>query len=136
MNLWERLLCRKFFLVSDCWFDLDGRGKVPVVVMPPPTSESLIMHQFGRHVFHTPAFCLGILCVALIAPVRAAEVDDGKLHIIVFGAHPDDAELKAGGTAIEWAKQGHHVKLVSVTNGDIGHWRIKGEELAKRRLAE
>jgi LmbE family N-acetylglucosaminyl deacetylase len=85
---------------------------------------------------------LTLIALALIAAasmVRAADpVDksDGKLRIIVFGAHPDDPELKSGGTAILWAKQGHHVKLVSVTNGDIGHWKIKGEELAKRRLAE
>jgi LmbE family N-acetylglucosaminyl deacetylase len=66
----------------------------------------------------------------------AAEKGEPKFRIIVFGAHPDDAELKAGGTAIKWAKQGHRVKMVSVTNGDIGHWRIHGEALAKRRLAE
>ena len=41
-----------------------------------------------------------------------------------------------GGTAALWAKQGHHVKLVSVTNGDIGHWRMAGGALAKRRIAE
>ena len=50
---------------------------------------------------------------------RALPPDDGKLRIICFGAHPDDAELKAGGVAILWAAQGHHVKFVSVTNGDI-----------------
>ena len=65
-----------------------------------------------------------------------AQEDDGKLRIIVFGAHPDDAEYKAGGTAAKWAKLGHHVKLVSVTNGDIGHWNMSGGELAKRRTAE
>jgi LmbE family N-acetylglucosaminyl deacetylase len=74
--------------------------------------------------------------VVYLKSARAADADDGKLHIIVFGAHPDDAELKAGGAAIKWAKLGHHVKMVSVTNGDIGHWRMRGEELAKRRLAE
>jgi LmbE family N-acetylglucosaminyl deacetylase len=62
--------------------------------------------------------------------------DDGKLRIIVFGAHPDDAEFKAGGSAILWARQGHHVKLVSVTNGDIGHWQMAGGPLAQRRSAE
>ena len=62
--------------------------------------------------------------------------DDGKLRIICFGAHPDDAEYKSGGTAALWAKQGHHVKLVSVTNGDIGHWQMAGGALAKRRTAE
>ncbi len=62
--------------------------------------------------------------------------DDGKLRIVVFGAHPDDAEYKAGGTAALWAKQGHHVKLCSVTNGDIGHWQMAGGPLAQRRTAE
>lgn len=62
--------------------------------------------------------------------------DDGKLRIICFGAHPDDCELKAGGVAAMWAAKGHHVKLVSVTNGDIGHWREAGGPLAKRRTAE
>ena len=31
---------------------------------------------------------------------------------------------------------GHQVKLVSVTNGDIGHWQMAGGELAQRRTAE
>ncbi|HEV3384370.1 MAG TPA: PIG-L family deacetylase [Gemmata sp.] len=62
--------------------------------------------------------------------------DDGKLRIICFGAHPDDCELQAGGAALLWAKQGHHVKFVSVTNGDIGHWREAGGPLARRRKAE
>ncbi|HIE99189.1 MAG TPA: PIG-L family deacetylase [Planctomycetes bacterium] len=64
------------------------------------------------------------------------DTDDGKLRIICFGAHPDDAEYKSGGTGALWAQQGHHVKLVSVTNGDIGHWQMSGGELAKRRTAE
>lgn len=66
---------------------------------------------------------------------RAADAD-GKLRIICFGAHPDDAEYKAGGTAAKWAALGHHVKFVSVTNGDIGHWQIAGGPLAQRRTAE
>ncbi len=70
-----------------------------------------------------------------VAPL-ASPPDDGKLRIIVFGAHPDDAEFKAGGTAALWAQQGHHVKLVSVTNGDIGHWQMAGGPLAQRREAE
>jgi LmbE family N-acetylglucosaminyl deacetylase len=61
---------------------------------------------------------------------------DGKLRIIGFGAHPDDAEILVGGTAMLWSALGHEVELVSVTNGDIGHTRIKGPELAARRLAE
>jgi LmbE family N-acetylglucosaminyl deacetylase len=65
-----------------------------------------------------------------------APPDDGKLRIICFGAHPDDCELRVGGVAILWARLGHHVKFVSVTNGDIGHWREAGGPLARRRKAE
>jgi len=67
---------------------------------------------------------------------EGADAPERKLRIIVFGAHQDDCELKAGGTAARWATLGHQVKFVSVTNGDIGHWRMKGEALAQRRLAE
>ncbi|MBD0368115.1 MAG: PIG-L family deacetylase [Flavisolibacter sp.] len=58
------------------------------------------------------------------------------LRIIAFGAHPDDNELKASGVAAMWAAQGHKVKFVAVTNGDIGHFEQAGGPLAKRRLAE
>jgi LmbE family N-acetylglucosaminyl deacetylase len=71
-----------------------------------------------------------------LALSTAPAVEDGKLRIIVFGAHPDDAQYKAGGTAAKWARAGHKVKLVSVTNGDVGHWREAGGPLAQRRLAE
>jgi N-acetylglucosamine malate deacetylase 1 len=76
---------------------------------------------------------IGLLAGAAFA---AEPADDGKLRIVVFGAHPDDAEFKAGGTAAKWAKLGHHVKLCSVTNGDIGHWQVAGGPLAIRRTAE
>ena len=79
----------------------------------------------------TAAFVVGFLGIA--APAGA---QDGKLRIIAFGAHPDDAELGVGGTAAKWAALGHHVKFVSVTNGDIGHWRDAGGPLARRRTAE
>ena len=35
-----------------------------------------------------------------------------------------------------WAAGGHHVKFVSLTNGDIGHWRMAGGPLARRRRGE
>jgi N-acetylglucosamine malate deacetylase 1 len=69
-------------------------------------------------------------------PAPAGPPDDGKLRVIAFGAHPDDCELKAGGVAALWAARGHHVKFVSVTNGDIGHWRLAGGPLARRRTDE
>ena len=72
----------------------------------------------------------------LAAAPATVDADDEPLHIICFGAHPDDAEYKSGGVAAMWAKLGHKVKLVSVTNGDIGHWKTSGGALAKRRTAE
>ncbi len=74
-------------------------------------------------------------CTAVYAADKPTK-DDGKLRIICFGAHPDDVEYKDGGTAAKWARAGHHVKLVSVSNGDIGHWAMAGGPLAKRRTAE
>ena len=58
------------------------------------------------------------------------------LNIIVFGAHPDDCDIDAGGTAILFSKMGHNVKFVSLTNGDAGHYAMGGAELAKIRIAE
>jgi LmbE family N-acetylglucosaminyl deacetylase len=78
---------------------------------------------------------MALVVLVACANVQAAEAD-GKLRIICFGAHPDDAEYKAGGVAAKWAEQGHHVKFVSVTNGDIGHWQIAGGPLAQRRTDE
>ena len=46
---------------------------------------------------------------------------DGRLNVIAFGAHPDDCDQRAGGTAIKLAMLGHRVRFVSVTNGDAGH---------------
>jgi LmbE family N-acetylglucosaminyl deacetylase len=68
------------------------------------------------------------------APVSPA--NDGKLRVIIFGAHPDDAEYRGAGVAMKWAKLGHHVKFVSATNGDIGHWQMAGGPLAVRRKKE
>lgn len=77
-----------------------------------------------------------ILGLSRVVPAAQHDSDDGKLRIIAFGAHPDDCEIKAGGAAAMWAAQGHHVKFVSTTNGDIGHWKMAGGQLAKRRAKE
>src|SRR5438874_1368892 len=83
------------------------------------------------------SFFFGLVVTALSVTTAAPPpAEDGKLRIICFGAHPDDCEIQAGGVAAMWAAKGHHVKLVSVTNGDIGHWREAGGPLAKRRKAE
>jgi LmbE family N-acetylglucosaminyl deacetylase len=82
-----------------------------------------------------PAFACWILAVVL-SFAAASSAADRKLRILCFGAHPDDAEASAGGAAALWAAQGHAVKFVSTTNGDIGHWRDAGGPLALRRKAE
>ena len=61
---------------------------------------------------------------------------DTKVRVIVFGAHPDDPEIGTAGVASLWSAKGHLVKLVAVTNGDIGHWKESGGELFRRRKAE
>jgi len=58
------------------------------------------------------------------------------INVVVIGAHPDDCDLDAGGTAIQFAKMGHRVLFVSVTNGDAGHFNKGGAVLSKIRKAE
>ncbi len=76
--------------------------------------------------------------VALLALSTAALAysQQQPLRIIAIGAHPDDCDIGAGGTAALFAQMGHKVKFLSVTNGDAGHHEMGGGVLAKRRLAE
>ena len=69
-----------------------------------------------------------------VAAVLSAQAP--PLRIIAFGAHPDDCDIRASGTAALWVKMGYAVKFLSVTNGDAGHQSMHGVELAKRRFAE
>ncbi|MFN7937296.1 MAG: PIG-L family deacetylase [Bryobacteraceae bacterium] len=78
----------------------------------------------------------GLAVLIGVAQGAQAPANDGKLRVIIFGAHPDDAEYRGAGVAMKWAKAGHHVKLVSATNGDIGHWESAGGPLALRRKKE
>jgi LmbE family N-acetylglucosaminyl deacetylase len=72
--------------------------------------------------------------LALASSVALAQ--ETKIRVIAFGAHPDDADIKAGGVAAKFAAKGHLVKFVSTTNGDAGHCEMGGGALAKRRRAE
>lgn len=73
-------------------------------------------------------------CLIFLAFISFAQNE--PLNIIVFGAHPDDCDIDAGGTAILFSKMGHNVKFVSMTNGDAGHYAMGGGALAKVRIAE
>lgn len=43
-----------------------------------------------------------------------------KLDILVFGAHPDDAELGAGGTIAKEVANGKKVGVIDLTRGELG----------------
>jgi LmbE family N-acetylglucosaminyl deacetylase len=58
------------------------------------------------------------------------------LRVIAIGAHPDDCDIGAAGTAVKFTALGHKVKFLSVTNGDAGHQTMGGGALAQRRRAE
>ncbi len=80
-------------------------------------------------------FCL--LAAAGILPRDSAVAQGGEtqLRIIVIGAHPDDPE-KVGGTMAKFIEMGHKVRLVSLTNGNAGHYEMGGGPLAQRRYEE
>ncbi|HEV3079907.1 MAG TPA: PIG-L family deacetylase [Gemmataceae bacterium] len=63
-------------------------------------------------------------------------MSDRRLSLLIIGAHPDDADYHAGGTAALYRLAGHAVKMVSLTNGDAGHQSLHGALLAERRRQE
>jgi LmbE family N-acetylglucosaminyl deacetylase len=76
------------------------------------------------------------ILVAAFAVAACAMAQSNPLRVIVFGAHPDDCDLGAGGLAAKYAALGYKVKFVSLTNGDAGHQSQGGGQLAMRRRAE
>jgi LmbE family N-acetylglucosaminyl deacetylase len=58
------------------------------------------------------------------------------LKILIIGAHPDDCDLSAGGSAALWRQLGHSVTFVSMTDGRSGHHEIDGDRLARIRKKE
>jgi LmbE family N-acetylglucosaminyl deacetylase len=91
--------------------------------------------MLDRRFWTRPAALAG-LGLALLTAAAASSAAEAPLRIIVFGAHPDDCDGDAGGTAALWAARGHAVKFVSLTNGDAGHQSEGGGALARRRRAE
>ena len=59
-----------------------------------------------------------------------------SIRVLIFGAHPDDPDSKAGGVTALYSQRGHQVKMVSLTNGDAGHHELGGAPLAWRRRKE
>jgi len=77
-----------------------------------------------------------MILVFMLGALKPGYGQEAPLQILVIGAHPDDCDSCAGGTAIQWAERGHRVKFLSLTNGDAGHQSQGGGALAKRRRAE
>lgn len=77
-----------------------------------------------------------LLVLSLFIITISLNAQNELLNIVVIGAHPDDADVTTGGTAIKFAKMGHNVLFVSVTNGDAGHYSNGGGALAKIRRSE
>lgn len=54
-----------------------------------------------------------------------------KLDILVFGAHPDDAELGAGATIAKEIANGKKVGIVDLTRGELGTRVLQKLEIKK-----
>ncbi|MFC2086672.1 PIG-L deacetylase family protein [Bacteroidota bacterium] len=85
-----------------------------------------------------------LLCIAILlfVPIfhaagqnSAEQKNEKQLRLMLIGAHPDDAE-GFGGLAALYAKHGHKVQFVSMTNGDKGHQTMGGAQLARTRYEE
>ncbi len=62
--------------------------------------------------------------------------ESSPLRVLVVGAHPDEADMYAGGTAALFARMGHEVRFLSLTCGDAGHHEMERFALAARRKGE
>ena len=71
-----------------------------------------------------------------VIPNNPHEEKKAKLSVMFIGAHPDDADIQFGGTAIKYVELGHAVSFVALTNGDAGHHVMGGGALAQRRRKE
>ncbi len=77
-----------------------------------------------------------LFILIMAASINFISAQNKILNIVVIGAHPDDDDLSAGGTAIKFSRLGHNVLFISCTNGDAGHYSMGGGTLAKVRAAE
>ena len=58
------------------------------------------------------------------------------MNILFVGAHPDDIEIYAGGTAALYARAGHKVFFCVATNGNAGSSTLPPDEIAAIRRVE
>jgi LmbE family N-acetylglucosaminyl deacetylase len=77
-----------------------------------------------------------IALLLALAAATAFSQDLSHMRVIGIGAHPDDCDIRFGGTAAKFALRGAKVKCLAVTSGDAGHQTEGGGALARRRRAE
>ncbi|UCF38845.1 MAG: PIG-L family deacetylase [Acidobacteriota bacterium] len=78
-----------------------------------------------------------IACLVVVMSSNAlAQKPPEQIRVLVIGAHPDDPDWYAGGTAKKFVEKGHIVRLLSLTNGNAGHFEQGGAPLAQRRFKE
>src|SRR5688572_20804614 len=54
------------------------------------------------------------------------------MNILALGSHPDDIELGCGGTLIKYAREGHHIYVMLLTDGAHGgDAKVRREEQAQ-----
>ena len=56
-----------------------------------------------------------------------------KLDIVVFAAHPDDAELSMGGTIAKLTNAGLKIGIVDLTGGELG---TRGSKIIRKKESQ
>lgn len=66
------------------------------------------------------------------------KIPDDKLNVLAIIAHPDDLSFFSAGTLTRWVEEGHDVKVICCTNGEVGTLRndLSKENVAKKREEE
>jgi hypothetical protein len=82
--------------------------------MSKPTSRSVTRREV------VAGLAAGTAVVGLPLVGIGAEHKPRKFKVIVAGAHPDDPESAAGGTAARYADLGHDVVCLYLTRGEAG----------------
>lgn len=63
-------------------------------------------------------------------------VDSSACRVLVLVAHPDDAEVGAGGFIVRHCRAGSRMRIASVTDGRGGHHAMEPDRLVEVRRAE
>jgi N-acetylglucosamine malate deacetylase 1 len=68
--------------------------------------------------------------------MRKAMLTESACRVLVLGAHPDDAEVAAGGLLVRHRQLGSVVRIISVTDGRSGHHQRSPDDLVHIRREE